>query len=161
MKQNYSRAFGWALLYLCVILLFALFYLCLPTDQWGRDECIQDFGGAFYFSVVTITSLGFGDIYPAAGTNGRYLVATEAILGILIIGFFLNDIAIRQSVRLDKEAKENEEKKKREQVLAYRRPRRFLPANKAIAFCCGCLSSFPHRFPLSFRRATLLCLGHL
>lgn len=114
MKQNYSRAFGWALLYLCVILLFALFYLCLPTDQWGRDECILDLGDAFYFSVVTITSLGFGDIYPAAGTNGRYLVATEAILGILIIGFFLNDIAIRQSVRLGKEAKENEEKKKRE-----------------------------------------------
>ena len=112
MMEKYSRAFGWASGYLGVILLFALCYLCLPIDQWGGNERILDFGDAFYFSVVTITSLGFGDIYPAAGTAGRYLVATEAILGILIIGFFLNDIAIRQSIRLDKEAKEHEEKKK-------------------------------------------------
>lgn len=118
MIRKYSRALKWAFGYLGVILLYALCYLCLPTDLWGGNESIRDFGDAFYFSVVTITSLGFGDIYPAAGTAGRYLVATEAILGILIIGFFLNDIAIRQSFRLDKEAKENEERKKRESADA-------------------------------------------
>ncbi|MBR5747511.1 MAG: two pore domain potassium channel family protein [Prevotella sp.] len=118
MMGKYSSALKWALGYLGVILLFALCYLCLPKDQWGGNEGIQVFGDAFYFSVVTITSLGFGDIYPVAGTAGRFLVATEAILGILIIGFFLNDIAIRQSVRLDKEAKENEERKKRESADA-------------------------------------------
>lgn len=118
MMGKYSRALKWASGYLGVILLFALYYLCLPKDQWGGNEGILKFGDAFYFSVVTVTSLGFGDIYPAAGTVGRYLVATEAILGILIIGFFLNDIAIRQSVRLDKEAKENEERKKRESADA-------------------------------------------
>ena len=118
MMGNYSRALEWALGYLGVILLFAFCYLYLPTNQWGGDVSIRGFGDAFYFSVVTITSLGFGDIYPAAGTVGRYLVATEAILGILIIGFFLNDIAIRQSIRLDKEARENEERKKRENADA-------------------------------------------
>ena len=111
---KYTRAITWAIGYVVVILLFALFYICLPSDQWGGNVGINNFCDAFYFSVVTITSLGFGDIYPAAGAAGRYLVATEAILGILIIGFFLNDIAMRQTIRLDKEAKENEEKKKRE-----------------------------------------------
>lgn len=111
---KYTRALKWAMGYVAVILLFALFYLCMPSNQWGGNERINDFCDAFYFSVVTITSLGFGDIYPATGTAGRYLVAAEAILGILIIGFFLNDIAMRQTIRLDKEAKENEEKKKRE-----------------------------------------------
>lgn len=112
--EKYTRAIKWAIGYVAIILLFALFYICLPPDQWGGNERINNFCDAFYFSVVTITSLGFGDIYPAAGTAGRYLVATEAILGILVIGFFLNDIAMRQTIRLDKEAKENEERKKRE-----------------------------------------------
>lgn len=115
---KYTRAIKWAIGYVAVILLFALFYICLPSDQWGGYERINDYCDAFYFSVVTITSLGFGDIYPAAGTAGRYLVAAEAILGILIIGFFLNDIAMRQTIRLDKEAKENEERKKLESAEA-------------------------------------------
>lgn len=115
---KYTRAIKWAMGYVAVILLFALFYLCLPSNQWGGNERINDFCDAFYFSVVTITSLGFGDIYPATGTAGRYLVAAESILGILIIGFFLNDIAMSQTIRLDKEAKENEEKKKRENAEA-------------------------------------------
>ena len=112
--EKYTRAIKWAIGYVAVILVFALFYICLPSDQWGGIERINVFFDAFYFSVVTITSLGFGEIYPAAGTAGRFLVATEAILGILIIGFFLNDIAMRQTIRLDKEAKENAERKKRE-----------------------------------------------
>ncbi len=112
--EKYTQTIKWAIGYVAVILLFAFFYLCLPSNQWGGNERINDFPDAFYFSVVTITSLGFGDIYPAAGTVGRLLVAAEAILGILIIGFFLNDIAMNQTIRLDKEAKENEEMKKRE-----------------------------------------------
>lgn len=112
--EKYTQTIKWAIGYVAVILLFAFFYLCLPSNQWGGNERINDFPDAFYFSVVTITSLGFGDIYPAAGTVGRLLVAAEAILGILIIGFFLNDIAMSQTIRLDKEGKENEERKKRE-----------------------------------------------
>ena len=117
MMEKNSRAFGWASGYLGVILLFALCYLCLPIDQWGGNERILDFGDAFYFSVVTITSLGFGDIYPAAGTAGRYLVATEAILGILIIGFFLNDIALSQTKVIDKSNKEKEERKRKDAAI--------------------------------------------
>lgn len=116
--EKYTRAIKWAIGYVAIILLFALFYISLPSDQWGGNERINDFCDAFYFSVVTITSLGFGDIYPAAGAAGRLLVAVEAISGILIIGFFLNDIAMSQTVRLDKEAKENEERKKRKSAEA-------------------------------------------
>jgi hypothetical protein len=46
-----------------------------------------------YLSSVTITTLGFGDIVPI--TNGaRLAVAAEAILGVLLIGFFLNALAM-------------------------------------------------------------------
>lgn len=117
MKQ-YSRALKWAMGYIGVILMFALFYLLVPADNWGGSEKICDFGDAFYFSVVTITSLGFGDIYPATGTIGRCLVATEAILGILIIGFFLNDIAMSQAKHLDEVNQRKEEKKRHQDALA-------------------------------------------
>jgi hypothetical protein len=47
-----------------------------------------------YFSVTTITTLGFGDIVPLT-TLARSLVALEAIFGIILIGMFLNALATR------------------------------------------------------------------
>jgi hypothetical protein len=41
-----------------------------------------------YFSVVTITTLGYGDISPINGV-GKFLCASEAIFGVLILGSFL------------------------------------------------------------------------
>jgi Ion channel len=43
----------------------------------------------FYFSAVTITTLGYGDIVPITNT-ARLLVATEAIAGVVLVGLFLN-----------------------------------------------------------------------
>jgi hypothetical protein len=45
----------------------------------------------FYFSAVTITTLGYGDIVPIT-TAARLLVAAEAILGIVLIGLFINSL---------------------------------------------------------------------
>jgi len=44
-----------------------------------------------YLSAITITTVGYGDILPIT-TLARALVASEAILGIIIIGFFLNSL---------------------------------------------------------------------
>lgn len=49
----------------------------------------------FYFSAVTITTLGYGDIVPISD-HARMLVATESILGIILIGLFFNALT-RQS----------------------------------------------------------------
>ena len=43
---------------------------------------------------MTITTVGFGDIVPLT-TLARLIVASEAILGIIIIGLFLNSIATK------------------------------------------------------------------
>ncbi|MGL1861449.1 MAG: potassium channel family protein [Pseudodesulfovibrio sp.] len=45
-----------------------------------------------YFSAVTITTLGFGDIVPISDKNRR-LVTLESILGAVFIGLFLNALA--------------------------------------------------------------------
>lgn len=115
--KRYTWVIIWVSAYLGAILLFALWYLCLDPSNWGSRIEIKSFSDAFYFSVVTITSLGFGDIFPATGSWGRILVAVEAIIGILIIGFFLNDVAQRQAARLDEQSKKAEEEKKASSAL--------------------------------------------
>jgi len=50
------------------------------------------YGRMFYFSAVTITTLGYGDIVPITNT-ARILVALESIIGLVLIGLFLNSLA--------------------------------------------------------------------
>ncbi len=45
-----------------------------------------------YLSATTITTLGYGDIIPL-NTAARVATSTEAVLGIIIIGMFLNSIS--------------------------------------------------------------------
>jgi hypothetical protein len=45
----------------------------------------------FYFSTVTITTLGYGDIVPLS-TAARTWVSIESILGMVLIGLFLNSL---------------------------------------------------------------------
>lgn len=51
-----------------------------------------------YLSAVVITTLGLGDIVPITW-QARTLVASEAIGGIVLAGFFLNALAFRASGR--------------------------------------------------------------
>jgi hypothetical protein len=66
-------------------------------DGYGGDP--TSFSGSFwrmlYFSVVVITTVGFGDIVPMTGA-ARALVAVEAMIGVLLVGLFLNSIASRR-----------------------------------------------------------------
>ncbi|MBB4372762.1 hypothetical protein GGD63_005574 [Bradyrhizobium sp. cir1] len=52
------------------------------------------FDRMLYFSVVVLTTLGFGDIVPMTPWSRR-LVAGEAILGMIIMGLMLNAVATR------------------------------------------------------------------
>jgi len=58
----------------------------------GLGQAITSFSGALYFSVITFTTLGYGDIRPTAGLPSG-LAAAEAVLGgimmaltVLVIG---------------------------------------------------------------------------
>lgn len=52
----------------------------------------------FYFSTVTITTLGYGDITPTT-EGARAAVSVEVILGVVVIGLFLNAIGLRVAER--------------------------------------------------------------
>ena len=52
----------------------------------------ENFWRMLYFSTVTITTLGYGDIIPISNT-ARMLIALESFLGLLLIGLFINSRA--------------------------------------------------------------------
>lgn len=54
-------------------------------------------GSAIYFSVVTFTTLGYGDLLPKP--EFRWLAASEALAGILLTGLFLFTLARRATGR--------------------------------------------------------------
>lgn len=114
MRNGYRRPLFWMLGYIGVIVAFAVVYYLLPQECWGSAGKINSCIDALYFSVVTITSLGFGDIYPVASSATRLVVCLESLLGIFIIGFFLNDVAMSQAKALNKKEKDKEEKQKRD-----------------------------------------------
>jgi hypothetical protein len=58
----------------------------LPSGSSGS------YGRMLYLSVVTITTLGYGDIVPVS-TATRWMVGVEAITGIVLVGLFLNAIS--------------------------------------------------------------------
>jgi len=55
----------------------------IPGSTTGGRFCMM-----LYFSAVTQTTLGFGDIVPISGLS-RYLAALQCILGVAVAGFFL------------------------------------------------------------------------
>ena len=67
------------LLHIAEVSIWALAYLMLPGDQLNSVE------EAVYFSMVTFTSLGYGDVVIAA--PWRLLSGIQAMSGLLIFGW--------------------------------------------------------------------------
>jgi hypothetical protein len=55
------------------------------------SENNDNFWRLIYFSAMTITTVGYGDIVPITPC-ARLLVTIEAIFGVVLIGFFLNSL---------------------------------------------------------------------
>jgi len=78
-----------AVAYLVVNSLFASVFLVLGPDSLSvsaRDLQLTNFGRAFFFSVQTLTTVGYGSIYPV-GVYPNILAGLEAALGLM--GFAL------------------------------------------------------------------------
>lgn len=87
--------------YLLLISTFAVVYRVYPQFSPEPLSCVE----AVYFSVVTITTLGYGEILPQTNV-ARLLTAGEVLLGIVTIGFFLNSVVMRLDDIRDAKRKE-------------------------------------------------------
>ena len=71
--------------YLEIVFAYAVLYstgnhLNQPLDRWTD---------AVYFSIITSSSIGYGDFHPAT-TYGKFLVSTQALLFLFFVVLFLN-----------------------------------------------------------------------
>ncbi|MCJ8286379.1 MAG: potassium channel family protein [Halomonas sp.] len=102
-KFSYSpKSVG--VLYLLLIPIFGFIYWLFPSF-WARPLSPVE---SIYFSVVTITTLGYGEITPVTDP-ARALTALESLSGILFIGLFLNSLAHRYSEKESEAAQKRED----------------------------------------------------
>ncbi len=113
-SSDYGRSLGlWALWSMFFALLFTVAYMPLPgwSPTWLQNFAPQfhqttgaysgeplTFWNCFYFSIVTFTTLGFGDIV-ADNATARCLVTLEVVFGYVMLGglisIFSNKLASR------------------------------------------------------------------
>lgn len=72
-----------------LFLLFGVIYFCREL-MWLRgsnlEMCLAGLGDAIYFSIVTGTTLGYGDVVPNANDNvGRALVSIQPVIFVLVV----------------------------------------------------------------------------
>jgi voltage-gated potassium channel len=74
----------------------------LQAERGHPDAHITDFGQAVWWAITTITTVGYGDMYPVT-TTGRVIAALLMIGGISLVGSITATIAswIVQSVADD------------------------------------------------------------
>jgi hypothetical protein len=72
------------------------FYLIYYVNPWAFnfDSSIEatNFGSFLYYSIVTFTTLGFGDIIPTANYVQRWVIA-EVIIGYIMLGGLISILA--------------------------------------------------------------------
>lgn len=104
------RPIVWICIYLALMPLFALLYYLLPDTQFRIPENAgTDYGSWLYYSIVTITTLGFGDYTPAHAWAQAF-TAAEVMAGMLTIGFFLNAVGSMKS-EIDIETEKEKQQK--------------------------------------------------
>lgn len=91
------RPLVWICVYIGLMPVFALIYWALPDGQFRiPDGGGVDYGSWLYYSIVTITTLGFGD-YTPCGAGAQAVTAVEVMCGLVILGFFLNAVGSMKS----------------------------------------------------------------
>lgn len=95
--KNYSNEFKYLYLYLLNIVFFSLVYCFVFSNDFKEIEDIT-FMQSFYLSIVTITTLGYGDIIPKVDASFlQFFIVLQVMLGITCIGLFLNSLAQKVS----------------------------------------------------------------
>lgn len=93
---SYKSPILWGACYFGSIPLFSLYYYLFSENLNLSTNQSFSFWDAIYFSIITLTTLGYGDIAPDSEC-GRMVVMSEALLGVIFIGLFLNAISHRQA----------------------------------------------------------------
>lgn len=86
----------WALWTVLVAVLFGLAYTQVDLDYGDHQTWLS----SMYFSIVTLTTLGYGDVLPAS-VAAQILAVAEVVLGYVALGGLLSIFASKMSRRAD------------------------------------------------------------
>lgn len=98
LSSHCGRSFSlWAIWSMVFVIAFAFTYWGLGCDHFTYNVTVlqehqPSLLGYFYYSIVTITTLGFGDIVPKTDI-ARVIVAIEVILGYIMLGGLISIFA--------------------------------------------------------------------
>ncbi|MEZ5245784.1 MAG: pentapeptide repeat-containing protein [Acidimicrobiales bacterium] len=84
----------WGMLTVLFALVFGGVYSFVEIDYGGHETSIS----SVYFSVVTLTTLGYGDVVPASQT-AQIVVMLEVVLGYVMLGGLLSIFATKMGRR--------------------------------------------------------------
>lgn len=94
-----SPLWVWIAGFFGIIVVFGLLYAFLAPLGHGMGvdagrEVEVDIGQGLYFSVVTVSSLGYGDVHPEGA--GKVLAGVEVLLGLGVIGVVIAKLTSRR-----------------------------------------------------------------
>lgn len=102
---TFHSVLGATSVYLLIGIFFAFAYdvvHVLGSGQFFAQTAQPDRADFLYFSFVTLTTVGFGDL-TAAGSAGRTLAVTEAVMGqlylVVVLALIVAGLAARRSSR--------------------------------------------------------------
>lgn len=92
-----GRSFArWALWTLLVVTIFSGIYTSVEIDYGDYETPLSP----LYYSVVTLTTLGYGDVLPAS-TAGQIVAMAEVIIGYVMLGGLLSIFSNKMARRAD------------------------------------------------------------
>jgi len=82
----------WGITAVTFSVVVAFFYFLIDIPMEENYKMVSDLGGHWfdyiYFSIITLTSLGFGDLVPLTFA-GKVLASIEAFFGFVMLGIFI------------------------------------------------------------------------
>jgi hypothetical protein len=88
----------WTFWSLCIAFLYSIIYWSLGPAYFHVEHMPFAFTTVFYYSIVTFTTLGFGDIVPK-NDIAAFFVTTEVVFGYIMLGGLISIFAGKLSRR--------------------------------------------------------------
>ncbi|MDJ0664532.1 MAG: pentapeptide repeat-containing protein [Acidimicrobiia bacterium] len=97
LTSDCGRSFGrWVLWTGAIAVLFAFLYGFVDIDYGAYETSLSP----LYYSVVTMTTLGYGDVLPAS-TSGQIVAMTQVVIGYVMLGGVLSIFATKMGRRAE------------------------------------------------------------